>query len=520
MRLVLGDQLSPGLSALRGGDKAHDLVLLAEVHAEATYVRHHKKKIAFLFAAMRKFAAELGAAGWRVRHVTIEDPANTHAIAGEVARACAEEGLAEIITTECGEWRLDQEIRTLRQRTGLPLEVREDDRFLCSKAEFARWAEGRKSLRMEYFYREMRRKTGLLMEDGAPVGGQWNYDQDNRARVPKGVSPPSRPRPAPDTETQTALELVARRFPDHFGELEPFGFATDRAGAEAVLEQFLEQALPSFGRYQDAMLAGEPWMWHGLISFYLNAGLLDPLAVCRRAERELQAGRAPLNSVEGFIRQIIGWREYVRGIYWLLMPEYARRNYLDATGNLPAFYWTGETDMRCMGEAIGQTIRHAYAHHIQRLMVTGNFALLAGCDPAAVNEWYLVAYADAYEWVELPNTHGMILFADGGVLGSKPYAASGKYIDKMSDYCGRCRYDVKETVGPDACPFNALYWDFLMRNEEKLKSNPRLAMPYKTLARWEEARKADIRAQAQRHLQDLGVLANFQQKCSRGSAGN
>lgn len=502
---MLGDQLSPGLSALRGAEKTRDLVLLAEVQAEAAYVRHHKKKIAFLFAAMRKFAAALRAEGFRVRYVTIEDPANTHTIAGEVARACAEEGLARIITTECGEWRLDQDIRTLRARTGLALEVRGDDRFVCSRAEFACWAEGRKSLRMEFFYRDMRRKTGLLMEGGEPAGGQWNFDHDNRARAPKGLRPPLRTATAPDGETRAVLDLVARRFPDHFGALEPFGLATDAAGAEAALQEFLEHGLPGFGRYQDAMLAGEPWMWHGLISFYLNAGLLDPLQVCRAAERELQAGRAPLNAVEGFIRQIIGWREYVRGIYWLFMPEYAARNFLDAAGNLPAFYWTGETDMRCMADAIGQTIRHAYAHHIQRLMVTGNFALLAGCSPAEVNEWYLCVYADAYEWVELPNTHGMVLFADGGVLGSKPYAASGKYIDKMSDYCASCRYDVKATVGPNACPFNALYWDFLMRNAGKLRGNPRLAMPYKTLERWEEARKAEIRAQARRHLEAFGV---------------
>jgi deoxyribodipyrimidine photolyase-related protein len=502
----LGDQLSPGLSALRGADKACDLVLMAEVQAEATYVRHHKQKIAFLFTAMRRFAQALLGQGWRVRYVEIEDPANTHTIAGEAARACAEEGLARIITTECGEWRLDQEIRTLGQRTGLALEVREDERFLCSKAEFARWAQGRNSLRMEFFYREMRRKTGLLMQDGEPAGGQWNYDQDNRARAPKGVSPPPRRAAAPDALTRAVLDLVERRFGGHFGSLEAFNFATDAAGAEAALEAFLAEGLPSFGRYQDAMLAGEPWMWHSLISFYLNAGLLDPLTVCRRAEVEWRAGRAPLNSVEGFIRQILGWREYVRGIYWLLMPQYAARNFLEAKGKLPHFYWTGETEMRCMAQAIGQTIRHAYAHHIQRLMVTGNFALIAGCDPAEVNEWYLIVYADAYEWVELPNTHGMILFADGGVLGSKPYAASGKYIDKMSDYCSGCRYDVKATVGPQACPFNALYWDFLMRNAEKLRANPRLAMPYKTLERWDGARKAEIAAQARAHLEAFGVL--------------
>ena len=503
--MVLGDQLSPGLSALRGADKARDVLLLAEVEAEATYVRHHKKKIAFLFAAMRKHAEALRQAGFSVRHVAIDDPANTHSIAGEVARAATELRPERIIATECGEWRLDQEMRGWAQRTGLPVEIRADDRFVCARDEFARWAEGRKTLRLEFFYREMRRKTGLLMEGREPVGGQWNYDQENRARVPAGVRPPPRKLFRPDTDTREALALVEARFGDHFGTMEDFGFAVTAAQAEEALADFLENALPSFGKYQDAMLAGEPYLWHGLISFYLNAGLLDPLEVCRRAELEFKSGRAPLNSVEGFIRQIIGWREYVRGIYWLLMPDYAQRNFLEAKGALPAFYWTGETDMRCMAEAIGQTMRHAYAHHIQRLMVTGNFALIAGCDPAEVNEWYLVVYADAYEWVELPNVTGMILYADGGVLGSKPYAASGKYINKMSDYCGKCRYDVNATVGENACPFNALYWDFLARNAAKLRGLSRLAMPYKTLERWDEARVGEIRAQARRTLERLGV---------------
>lgn len=503
LRLVLGDQLSADLSALRGADPTHDWVLMAEVEAEATYVRHHKKKIAFIFAAMRAFAEGLREAGFQVRYVAIDDPANTHSIAGEVVRAVEALRPARVITTECGEWRLDQELRALAQR--LPVPLRDDARFICSKAEFARWAQGRKGLRMEFFYREMRRKTGLLMDGANPVGGQWNFDAENRARPPKGVLPPPRPPAALSPLTQEVLALVAQRYPDHFGDLEPFGFAVDAKGAEAEFARFLETALPSFGDYQDAMLTGQPWMWHGLISFYLNAGLLDPLEVCRKAEHEYRAGRAPLNAVEGFIRQIIGWREYVRGIYWLFMPEYATRNALEAKGRLPDFYWTGETDMRCMAEAIGQTRRHAYAHHIQRLMVTGNFALLAGLDPAEVNEWYLVVYADAYEWVELPNTHGMALFADGGVLGSKPYAASGKYINRMSDYCGRCRYDVEETTGPRACPFNSLYWDFLMRNEARLKANPRMAMPYKTLARWEATRKAEIAAQAQVYLEAFGV---------------
>jgi deoxyribodipyrimidine photolyase-related protein len=329
------------------------------------------------------------------------------------------------------------------------------------------------------------------MDGQEPAGGQWNFDQENRKRLPRSLVPPPRFLPPADVLTQEVIAIVAKRFPDHFGDLEPWVLATTRAGAEAARDHFISNILPGFGDWQDAMATGEPWMWHSLLSVYLNCGLLDPLDLCRRAEEEWRAGRAPLNSVEGFIRQIIGWREYVRGIYWLKMPAYAQTNALDAHRPLPDFYWTGETAMRCMSEAIGQTKRHAYAHHIQRLMVTGNFALIAGIDPQAVNQWYLTVYADAYEWVELPNTHGMALYADAGLMASKPYAASGNYINKMSDYCGGCAYRVAEKSGPTACPFNYLYWDFIARNRERLSQNPRMALIYKAFDRIPQA---DIKA--------------------------
>lgn len=506
LRLVLGDQLSPNLSSLRDADKSCDVILIAEVMEEATYARHHKKKIAFLFAAMRHFAEELKTAGYQVRYIRLDDPANQGSLRAEAARALEEvPDLDRLVITKPGEWRLLQDMERWSDLFAVPVELRDDTRFIVSLKEFNAWASGRKQLRMEYFYREVRRKTGLLMDGDQPEGGQWNYDNENRKRLPRSIATPQRFLPEADALTREVMALVAARFPDHFGDLEPWVFATTRAGAEQARDHFISEILPGFGDWQDAMARGEPWMWHSLLSVYLNCGLLDPLDVCRRAEAEWKAGRAPLNAVEGFIRQVIGWREYVRGIYWLKMPGYAEMNALEAHHPLPEFYWTGKTRMRCMAEAIGQTQRHAYAHHIQRLMITGNFALLAGLSPAQVNEWYLLVYADAYEWVELPNTHGMALHADGGLMASKPYAASGNDISKMSDYCEGCSYDVKRRTGEKACPFNFLYWDFIARHEARFKNNPRMAVICKSLSRMSVSERAEIRAEATGFLREIGL---------------
>jgi deoxyribodipyrimidine photolyase-related protein len=490
--LVLGDQLTPGLSALRAGDPSSDVVVMAEVRDEATYVRHHKKKIAFVLAAMRKFADQLRADGWRVAYGRIDEAGTASSIVGELMRRHGEFGAESVLATECGEWRL----RRALAECPLSIEVLPDDRFVAGRREFAAWAEGRKSLRMEYFYREMRRKTGLLMEGDEPAGGKWNYDAENRKPARGDLFMPQPMRHAVDAVTEDVLDLVEARFPDHFGDLRPFWFATDAAGAARAAKKFMREALPYFGDYQDAMLTGERFLYHSVLSLYLNAGLLDPLDLCRQAEAAWRDGHAPLNAVEGFVRQIIGWREFVRGIYDLNGPDYVRRNHLGAGRRLPDFYWTGETDMACVAEAVTQTREEAYAHHIQRLMVTGNFALLAGIDPAEVHEWYLAVYADAYEWVEAPNTVGMSQFADGGVVGSKPYAASGSYIDRMSDYCGGCRYDVKTRAGEGACPFNPLYWDFLVRNRDTLGANPRLAQIYRNWDRMAQEKRAAARSSA------------------------
>lgn len=504
LRLILGDQLDHEMASLRDVDAKQDVVMLCEVAAETGYVKHHKKKIAFLFSAMRHFAAELAARGLNVRYTRLDDAGNAGSFTGEAARAVKETGATRIVTVFPGEYRVLEEMKGWAAALGVPVDIREDDRFLTTPAAFAAWAHGRKNLRMEFFYREMRRQYDVLMDGDEPEGGQWNYDADNRKFPPGGGL--LIPRPSwtePDEMTREVMDLVAARFDDHFGDLEPFYFAVTRTQALEVLDKFIAERLPLFGDYQDAMVQGQPWMYHSHISFYLNCGLLRPLEVVKAAEAAYRAGKAQLNAAEGFIRQVMGWREYVRGVYWLRMPGYAEENFLQAKRKLPWFYWDAQTDMNCLRQCVTETRQNAYAHHIQRLMVLGNFALLAGIDPAQVNEWYLIVYADAYEWVELPNVSGMILFADGGYLASKPYAASGAYIDKMSDYCAGCRYDVKEKTGPRACPFNYLYWNFMMENEERLGKNPRLGYSYKTLARMSPEKRAQIKRESLEFLDSL-----------------
>ncbi|WP_043363212.1 cryptochrome/photolyase family protein [Belnapia sp. F-4-1] len=496
LRLVLGDQLSPDIAALDGLDPARDVVLMAEVMEECTYVPHHKQKLVLVLSAMRHFAAELRARGIAVDYIRLDDPANSGTLTGELTRAIARHRPVGVICTFPGEWRVLEGMRGWEEDLGLPVDIREDGRFLCPLPRFRRWAQGRRQLRMEFFYREMRRETGLLMDLDGPVGGQWNYDAENRRPFTPGLAAPPPRRPAPDAITQKVLALVETRFSANFGTLDAFAWPVTAAEAEAALADFISHRLPRFGDHQDAMAAGQPFLFHALVSTSLNLGLLSPRACCEAAEAAFRAGRAPLNAVEGFIRQILGWREYVRGLYWLKMPGYARLNALEATRSLPWSWWGGETRMNCLKQVVRQTRDEAYAHHIQRLMVTGNFALLAGLDPAQVNEWYMAVYADAYEWVELPNTHGMALHADGGVIASKPYAASGAYINRMSDYCRLCAYDPKAATGPEACPMNALYWDFVARHERRFAGNPRMAMPLQTLRKMAPEKRAALHAQA------------------------
>ena len=503
LRLILGDQLSTSISSLNDCDKAKDIILMCEVWQEATYVKHHKKKIAFLLSAMRHFAEELKHAGYQVCYRYLDDDSNTGSFRGEVERIIEEYSIDQIVVTEPGEYRVLDDMKTWSKALGVSVEIRADSRFLCSADDFTNWARGRKQLRMEYFYREMRKQYAVLMDGDQPVGGQWNYDADNRKPAKSGLSVPPHYNNEPDDISETVIGLVAERFDEHFGDIMPFYFAVTRQQALQALEHFIAERLPTFGDYQDAMLEGEPWMYHSHLSFYLNCGLLLPLECIAAAEEAYLDGDAPINAVEGFIRQILGWREYIRGLYWLMMPDYAELNFFNATRPLPDFYWSADTKMNCLKQCITETQQHAYAHHIQRLMVLGNFALLTGITPQEVNDWFLIVYADAYEWVELPNVSGMVLFSDGGYLASKPYAAGGSYINKMSDYCQGCQYKVTKKTGSDACPFNYLYWDFLVRNRAQLQTNQRVSMMYRNYDRMKPEIKQAIADDSQQFLASL-----------------
>ncbi len=476
--LVLGDQLSFNLDLLQALDPTRDALLMAEVEGEARYVPHHPQKIVLIFSAMRHFAQALREQGWTVHYVTLDAPGNSGSIAAELRRWQAALDADEVHVTECGEWRLEQAM----VNCGLPLVWHADRRFFCSRQAFARWAGDRPQLRMEDFYRGMRKRSGLLMEaDGSPAGGAWNFDRENRKALPRNLRGPFPAHFTLDATSLEVIELVRARFSDHYGSLDGFDYPVTHAEAQGLWEHFLDFGLAAFGDFQDAMAENEPFLFHSRISAALNIGLLDVRQLCADVDHAYRQGRVPLNAAEGYIRQLIGWREYVRGIYWLRMPEYAGLNGLGNQRALPEFYWTADTDMRCMAQVIGQTMALGYAHHIQRLMVTGNFALLAGIAPPEICEWYLAVYLDAFDWVELPNTLGMVMHADGGFLGSKPYCASGRYIQRMSDHCGECRYRVDRAVEEDACPFNALYWHFLMRHRQTLGDNPRLAPVYLNL---------------------------------------
>jgi deoxyribodipyrimidine photolyase-related protein len=501
---ILGDQLSETLSALSGINRYDDVVLMCEVKEEATYVSHHPKKIAFLFSAMRHFAQTLKVEGYHVRYTKFDDPDNQGSLAKELMRAVEEIKPSAISVTEPGEWRVLQMFQDLQSKLPVPLTICEDTRFLCTINEFKDWAKGKKQLRMEFFYRMMRQKYRILMDDQCnPIGGSWNYDAQNRNPAKHIPSFPKRLDYPGDEITAEVLSLVATHFSKNFGQLHPFDLAVTRADALSEANYFIEHCLIFFGDYQDAMLTNETTLYHSKLSFYLNSGLLLPIELCHMAEQAYLEQKVPLNSVEGFIRQILGWREYVRGIYWHFMPAYKEMNHFQATRDLPAFFWGADTKMFCIKEVVRQTSVEAYSHHIQRLMITGNFALLSGINPQQVCEWYLAVYADAYEWVELPNTLGMALYADGGLMASKPYAASGKYIQRMSNFCKSCAYNPNELLGEKACPFNALYWNFLKQNEDKLKHNPRLHYAYMNWRKMAPDKKEAIHNHAQEILSSL-----------------
>ena len=498
--VVLGDQLDAASAAFDGFDPAQDWVWMAEVREESTHVWSSKIRTALFLSAMRHFAQELEARGWRVDYQRLDAAGNPGTLALALQQALLRQQPSRAVLVRPGDWRVQEALLRVLGSAGCEFELREDRHFLCTDERFKRHAKGRKQLRMEYFYREIRREHGVLMAGDEPEGGRWNFDADNRAafgREGPGFVP-SPPAFAPDAITQEVIALVEQAFPDHPGRLENFAWPVTRSEAVHALQRFIEERLPLFGRYQDALWPDSPCLWHSQLSVALNLKLLDPREVIAAAEAAYRAGRAPLESVEGFIRQILGWREYVRGIYWLHMPGYAELNALGAHQPLPDFYWTGDTPMACVADALRQTFQHGYAHHIQRLMVTGLYALLLGVDPAALHAWYLAVYVDAVEWVELPNTLGMSQAADGGLMASKPYIASGKYIERMSagSYCKQCRYDPAQRTGERACPFTTLYWNFLIEHEALLARNPRTVMQVRNLARVDAPARAAIQTQA------------------------
>jgi len=496
--IVLGDQLDAQASAFDGFDASQDLVWMAEVAAESTHVWSSKQRIALFLAAMRHFADELRESGRPLQYTRLGDADNRGSLGRELEAAIERHEPQQLILTAPGDWRVLQELQASAARSGRRLEVRDDRHFYCTVREFKAYAAGRKSLRLEYFYREMRKRNAVLMQAGEPLGGAWNFDKDNREAFGSGGpgAVPARCRFVPDAITREIIDLVKTRFAEHPGQLDDFAWPVTRAQALASLRSFIAERLALFGHYQDAMWSAEPWLYHSHLAAALNLKLLNAREVVSAAEAAFHAGLAPIASVEGFIRQILGWREYVRGIYWSRMPDYGEMNALSAEEALPAWYWTGDTEMACLRETISQTLATGYAHHIQRLMVTGLYALLLGVRPQRVHEWYLAVYVDAVEWVELPNTLGMSQYADQGLMASKPYVATGRYIERMSNYCAGCRYDPELREGERACPFTTLYWDFLMRHAADLARNPRMALQVKNIKRLSERDQEAIRERA------------------------
>ena len=483
LRLILGDQLDPDHGWFSAID-ADTVYVLMEVRQETDYVLHHAQKIIAIFAAMRDFARQLQAAGHRVHYLAIDDPANRQSLPANLDMLIADHSAGAFEYQAPDEWRLDRQLADYIAQLVIPGHMVDSEHFYSSREEAGLLFADRKQWLMEHFYRQMRIRHGVLLTGpNKPVGGQWNFDQDNR-KPWNGL--PREPADWRFEHDHSALwSSIEQAGVASFGEPSAAHFLWPLNRAEALqhLDDFIDEALPHFGDFQDALTYRAWRLFHSLLSFALNTKMLNPREVVGRAVAAYEAGQVPLPAAEGFIRQILGWREFVRGVYWARMPGYETQNYFDHQHPLPSWFWTGETKMRCLAHAIGQSLEHAYAHHIQRLMIIGNFALLAGLNPAEVHRWYLGVYIDAFEWVELPNTLGMSQFADGGKLATKPYVSSAAYIDRMSDYCKGCHYDRKARVGDRACPFNALYWDFFARNSERLSANPRLGMVYRQLAR-------------------------------------
>ena len=506
--VVFGDQLDPRFSVFRKHfDKAHDAVLMAEVDEESRHVASHAQRTTLFLSAMRHYAESLSARDVRVRYVTLDSADNTQSLNGEVRRAVRELQPERLAVIRPGEWRIVTMVEAWAESLQLPLTMHEDPHFLTTPAEFGEWATGRRTMVMEHFYRVMRKRLEILIApDGGPEGGRWNFDADNR-RAFKGDRDtlPPRVRHEPDDITRDVMAMVRERLGDLPGRLDDFNWPVTREQALAELRDFITHRLAHFGDYQDAMIVGRPWLYHSLLSAPLNLKLLDPREIVTLAVEAYRRGEAPLNAVEGFVRQIIGWREFIRGVYWHEGAGYGARNALGQTYSLPSIYWTGTSEMQCMRESLGEVLSNGFGHHIQRLMITGNFAMMAGVHPREISDWYLGMYVDAIDWVSLPNTLGMSQHADGGVVGTKPYAASGRYIDRQGDYCKGCRFSPGVRLGDNACPFTTFYWDFLLRHRATFAGNHRMAMPLKNVDAMSGQERTAIAARANAVRDSLGM---------------
>ena len=492
--LVLGDQLDLNSSLLTKLDPRTDVIWMAEAIGEAVHVWCHKYRVILFLSAMRHFRDSMRQKGWTVDYQELVPQEQLRTLGDKLEESLHRLRPRQVLLIEPGEYRVKQEIARVLSKWGVTHEFLEDPHFLVSTNAFKAYADGRSGLRMEYFYRWVRRDRDLLMVDGKPAGDQWNFDADNRESFGK-QGPAGLPEPYTSGQDATSREvaaLVDQVLPDNPGVSSRFAWPVTRKQALAALDCFIDQRLPRFGTYQDAMWEGEATLFHSLLSSSLNLKLLNPREVVDAAITGYQEGRAPLAAVEGFVRQIIGWREYVRGIYHRFMPEYLERNFLQACRPLPRFYFTGETDMNCLRVVINETFEAGYSHHIQRLMVSGLFALLYGANPKHVHEWFLGVYVDAVEWVELPNSLGMSQFGDGGIMASKPYIASGKYIQRMSNYCRGCRFDPGKRTGENACPYTVLYWDFLFRYEKTFEGNRRMTFQIRNAQRINSQERGEI----------------------------
>lgn len=502
LKLIFGDQLDADSAAFDDFDPRHDEVWMAEVAGEINDPPAHQWRIAFFLSAMRHFRDDLRTAGKTVHYHTLSETSAadcgrnfSEVLANDLARLRPQ----RVEFVRPGDFRVRTAITATLRKAKIPFSELPDRHFLSDDSFFSKWAGGRKELRLEYFYRELRRQLDILIQpDGTPEGGSWNYDGDNRQAFGKQGPVPilGQPKAAPDEVTEGVIALVLKRFGDHPGDCRTFPLPVTAAGARSWLKHFIDHQLPHFGTWQDALWSGGDFLYHSRISAFLNVKLLNPREVVAAALAAYHAKQAPLNAVEGFIRQIVGWREFVRGIYWHLMPSYAGLNALGASAELPDFFWTGDTPMACLRDSLRNVIQHSYAHHIQRLMVIGLFAQLYGAHPYAFHRWHMAMYLDAIDWVSLPNTLGMSQFGDGGQVGSKPYCASGNYIQRMSNYCSQCQFNPAKATGTDACPFTTLYWDFLDRHANTLEGNPRMGFQFKNLRRKTSDELAAIRTAA------------------------